>query len=94
LIAMDLRTDRTSNICDTLFGRLSARGLMSVEILRLIKDVLNIVGNGGNFTVASINKELGRLGWRERVMDEISFELITFILENEYDYEVKRILLH
>jgi hypothetical protein len=27
-------------------------------------------------------------------MDETSFELITFILENEYDYEVKRKLLH
>ncbi len=93
-MVMDLKADRTSNICDTLFGRLSARGLMSVEILRLIKDVLNIVGDGGNFTVASINKELERLGWRERIMDETSFELITFILENEYDYEVKRILLH
>ncbi len=91
---MDQKAERTSNICDTLFGRLSARGLMSFEILRLIKDVLNIVGDGGNFTVASVNKELVRLGWRERIMDETSFELITFILENEYEYEVKRILLH
>jgi hypothetical protein len=93
-LGVEFRRDRTGNICDTLFGRLSARGLMSVEILRLIKDVLNIVRDGGNFTVASINKELERLGWRERVMDETSFELITFILENEYDYEVKRILLN
>jgi len=91
---MQLKKDRTSNICDTLFGRLSARGLMSVEITRLIKDVFNIVRDGGDFTVASINQELGRLGWRERVMDVTSFELITFILENEYDYEVKRHLLH
>jgi len=91
---MEFRRDRTSNICDTLFGRLSARGLISVEILRLIKDVFNIIHDGGNFTVASINKELERLGWREQVMDETSFELITFILENEYDYEVKRHILH
>jgi len=91
---MEFRTDRTSNLCDTLFVRLSARGLLSVEIPRLIKDVCNIVRDGGNFTVASINRELERLGWRERVMDETSFELITFILEKEYDYEVKRHLLH
>jgi len=91
---MELRRDRNQNICDTLFGRLSARGLLSVEILRLIKDVFNIVRDGGNFTVVSINQELARLGWRERVMDETSFELITFILENEYDYEVKRHTLH
>ena len=93
-MVMDLKADRNSNICDTLFGRLTARGLMSVEILRLIKDVFNIVRDGGNFTVASINMELERLGWRDRVMDETSFELIIFILENEYDYEVKRHLLH
>jgi len=91
---MEFRRDRNQNICDTLFGRLSARGLMSVEILRLIKDVFNIVRDGGDFTVASINQELEFLGWRERIMDVTSFELITFILENEYDYEVKRHLLH
>ena len=91
---MEFRKERNRNICYTLFGRLAARGLLSVEILRLIKDVFNIVRDGGNFTIVSINQELERLGWRERVMDETSFELITFILENEYDYEVKRHLLH
>ncbi len=91
---MEFRRDRNSNICDTLFGRLTARGLMSVEVPRVIKDVFDIVRDGGDFTVASINQELELLGWRERIMDETSFELITFILENEYDYEVKRHLLH
>jgi hypothetical protein len=91
---MEFSRERNRNICDTLFGRLTARGLMSVEILRLIKDVLNIVRDGGDFTAASINHELERLGWREQVMDETSFELIIFILENEYDYEVKRKQLH
>ena len=91
---MEFRRDRNQNICDILFGRLSDRGLLSIEIPRLIKDVLNIVRDGGNFTVSLINQELERLGWREQVMDETSFELITFILENEYDYEVKRHLLH
>ena len=91
---MELSRERNRNICDTLFGRLTSRGLMSVEILRLIKDVLNIIRDGGDFTVASINRELECLGWREQVMDETSFGLIIFILENEYDYEVKRKQLH
>jgi hypothetical protein len=91
---MEFSRDRNQNICDTLFGRLSAQGLLSVEILSLIEDVFNIVRDGGYFTVASINHELERLGWREQVMDETSFKLITFILENEYDYEVKSYLLH
>jgi len=91
---MELSRERNRNICDTLFRRLTSRGLMSVEILRLIKDVLNIIRDGGDFTVASINRELERLGWREQVMDETSFGLIIFILENEYDYEVKRKQLH
>jgi len=91
---MEFRKDRNRNICDTLFGRLSARGLLSVEIPKLITDVFNIVCDGGNFTVSLINQELESLGWRARVMDETSFELITFILENEYDYEVRRHLLH
>ena len=93
-MVMDIKAERNRNVCDTLFGRLTARGLMSVEIPRLIKDVFNIVRDGGNFTVASINMELEHLGWRERVMDETSFKLIIFILENEYDYEVKRHSLH
>jgi len=79
-----------SNICDTLFGRLSDRGLMPVEIRRFIKDGFNIIRYGGNSTMASVNKELERLGWTERIMDEISFELIVFLLENEYDQEVKK----
>ena len=93
-MVMDLKADRNSNICDTLFGRLTAQGLMSGEIPSLVRDVFNIIRDGGNFTVASINMELERLGWRKRIMDEISFELIIFILENEYDYEVKRHTLH
>ena len=94
LLGMDFRRDVNQNICDALFGRLSARGLVSVEIPRLITDVFKIVCDGGNFTVDSINQELEFLGWREQVMDVTSFELITFILENEYDYEVMKHLLH
>jgi len=50
-----MQRGKSTIICDTLFGRLSARGLMPVEIPSLIKDVFNIVGDGGNFSVTSVN---------------------------------------
>ena len=91
---MQSKRDENTNIYDALFGRLSFRGLTPVEIPRLIKDVHDIVGDGGQFTVASINRTLERLGWRKNTMDAFSFELIVFLLENEYDYEVERHMLH
>jgi hypothetical protein len=91
---MHLNTNKDRNICNVLFGRLSAQGLMPVEIPRLIGDVCNIVRDGGDFTLHSINRQLMRLGWQEHIMDQICFELILYILENEYDYEVKKHTLH
>jgi len=67
---------------------------MPVEVSILIKDVFNIIHDGGDFTVTSVNRELEGLGWGERIMDEVSFELIIFLLENEYDYEVQEHTLH
>ncbi len=83
-----------TDVFETLFERLSSRGLMPVEIPRIIKDVFNIIRDGGDFTVASMNQALENLGWRRRAMDEISFELIIFLFENECDYEVERHNLH
>ena len=91
---MQSKRDENSNICDALFGRLFSRGLTPTEIPRLIKDVYNIIGNGGHFTVTSVNQGLKRLGLRGKIMDAIGFELIVFLLENEYDYEVERHTLH
>lgn len=91
---MHYKEDTTITVYDILFRRLSDRGLMSCEIPRVIKDVCNIVSDGGNFTVPFINRKLERLGWREHMMDETSFELIIYVLENEYGFEVKRHLLH
>jgi hypothetical protein len=91
---MQPERDENIKISDALFGRLSSRGLTPIEIPRLIKDVYNIIGNGGHFTVASVNKDLKRLGWSERTMDTICFELIVFLLENEGDYQVERHMLH
>lgn len=80
--------ENTVNICTTLFWRLSSFGLCSEEINKLVKDVFNLLRDGGCFTVSFINYELQRMGWKEDVMDEYSFELIIFLLENEFDYNV------
>jgi hypothetical protein len=91
---MQPNSDENSSIFDALFGRLSSRGLMPVEILRLIKDVYSIIGEGGYFTVDSVNRCLNRLGWSENAMDIITFELIVSLLENGDDHRVERHTLH
>jgi hypothetical protein len=86
--------ENTVNICATLFWRLSSHGLSSEEINRLVKDVFNLLRDGGSFTVAFVNYELQRLGWKKQVMDESCFELIIFLLENEFDYTVNTHVIH
>ncbi|MBU1169990.1 MAG: hypothetical protein KKD44_10550 [Proteobacteria bacterium] len=86
--------ENTVNICATLFWRLSSHGLTADEINRLVKDVFNLLRDGGSFTVAFVNYELQQLGWIRPVMDESSFELIIFLLENEFDYVVNTHVTH
>lgn len=86
--------ENTVNICTTLFWRLSSFGLCPDEINKLVKDVFNLLRDGGSFTVSFVNYELQRMGWKEDVMDECSFELIIFLLENEFDYNVNTHVLH
>lgn len=91
---MELKKNNTDDIFDTLFQRLLALGLMPVEIPRLIKDVFNIVSDGEDYTVAYINQELERVGWRTQIIDEFNFELVIFLLENKYEFEVIKQTLH
>jgi hypothetical protein len=91
---MQLKREDIKEIYSTLFGRLSDRGMMPAEITRLIEDVFNIIRGGGNFTVSSINQALVCLGWGDQIMDEISFELIIFLMETEHEYEVKKYIIH
>lgn len=86
--------ENTVNICATLFWRLSSHGLSPDEINRLVRDVFNMLRDGGSFTVAFVNYELQELGWSSPVMDENSFELIIFLLENEFDYIVNTHVIH
>jgi len=81
-------------IVDLLMYKLSNKGLTPVEIPRLVKDVLNIVSDGGEFTTDIINRKLRRLGWNEEIVDQFTFELIIALLENKEEYEVKITTIH
>ncbi len=85
---MLLENESSINICTSLFWRLSSKGLESLEINRLVKDVFNLLKDGGSFTIAFVNYELTQLGWADGIMDEPCFEHIVLLLENEFDYKV------
>jgi hypothetical protein len=86
--------ENTVNICTTLFWRLSSIGLSPEDVNKVVKDVFNLLRDGGSFTVSFVNYELERIGWKKDIMDEFSFELIIFLLENEFDYNVNTHVLH
>lgn len=90
----DIARENTANVCATLFWRLSGKGLQPPEINSIVKDVFNLLRDGGSFTVAYINYELEGMGWPIAVMDEYTFELIIFLLETEFDYTVNTHIIH
>jgi hypothetical protein len=81
-------------IVQYLLGRLSDKGLIPEEIPRLIEDVLNMVADGGYFTIEDINQRLQTLGWEEPIMDSVTFELILSLVERKGEYEIRRYKLH
>jgi hypothetical protein len=81
-------------IIDVLLHKLCDKGLTPVEIPRLVKDVLYLIGDGGYYTVDDVNRHLSRLGWHEKIMDGVIFELILWMLENDGLFEVTTHTLH
>jgi hypothetical protein len=67
--------------------RLSEKGLLPVEISRIIKDVINIIRDGGESTLTLVNEELETLGWRRHLLDFLSFEVIRSFPEGSYPTE-------
>jgi hypothetical protein len=59
-----------------LLYKLSNRGLTPLQIPRLVKDVMNIVSVGGEFTAGMMNSKLEALGWDREMVDPFTFELI------------------
>lgn len=82
---------RTLNakVVPVLVQRLYKKGLMPIEVKRLGRDILNIIGDGGFYSAAILNRKLERLGWEKNIVDNYIFELIVYYLECEGTYNVE-----
>lgn len=80
-------------IVNLLLHKLLHKGLTPVEVPRLVKDVLMVVGEGGGSTNGAINRRLESLGWDKEIVDRCTFELILALLENDGECEITRPLL-
>jgi hypothetical protein len=75
---------------DDLFQRFKDKGFMPVEISGLVKDVFNIIGNSGCSTIITIDQELEEFGWGIGIMDYVTHELITSLIEDNSSTDVER----
>lgn len=89
-----LENNNTVDICSTLFWHLADQGLEPSEVNQLVKDVFNVLRDGGVFTVGYINGELEKKGWVDKPVDDYIVELILAILEKEFKYSVSSHTVH
>jgi hypothetical protein len=82
------------NIRNMISGRLKNRGLASIEITRLIKDVDNVTGSVWYFTIANVKYALERLGWERNLLDNYTLELIFLYLDDQAVMGLKRPVVH
>ena len=78
-----------TRMCTSLLCRLAVKGYSPEEINRMVKDVFNVVREGGSFTVSIINTEMEGLGWPPSVIDEVTFEMMVKLFESELGFSVK-----
>ena len=78
------------SVLPVLCRRFFDKGLMPIEIIRLTKEILNVIGDGGIYNAGILNKKLERLGWKKNIVDNYIFELLLYYLECEgaYNFEV------
>ncbi|WP_300668079.1 hypothetical protein [Desulfoluna sp.] len=77
-----------TRMCTSLLLRLAAKGYSSGEINRMVKDVFEVIRDGGSFTVAIVNTEMEGLGWPPSVFDESTFDMIVGLFESELGFSV------
>ena len=70
------------NRLDDLFLRFETKGFMPIEIPGLIKDVLNISGNGEYYTLNAVNQEMEALGWGIEIVDDVTYELVISMVQD------------
>ena len=73
-----------------LFQRFKTKGFMPVEISGLVKDVFNIIGNSEYSAITTIDQELEDLGWGIGIMDNVTHELVTSLIEDNSSADVER----
>jgi len=56
-------------VLPVLYRRFYNKGLMPIEIKRLTRDILNIIGYGGFYNTDILNQKLERLGWRKNIVN-------------------------
>jgi hypothetical protein len=78
-----------TRVLPVLCRRFYSKGLMPIEIKRLTRDILNIIGHGGFYNADIINQKLERLGWGKNIVDNYIFELLLYYLESEGTYKVE-----
>jgi hypothetical protein len=66
--------------------KLKDRGLVPLEINRLIKDVANVMSSGKYCTPVCVKQNLERLGWEGYVLDNYILELIFLFLNDQKLY--------
>jgi len=83
-----------SKIIDMINMRLKEKGLVTVEINRLSKDVFNVIGGKRYFTTTSVKQALETLGWEGHILDNYVLELIFLLLTDEGGFETYRYTVH
>ncbi|MFZ0448220.1 MAG: hypothetical protein WAL98_03175 [Desulfatiglandaceae bacterium] len=81
-------------IIDSILHKLTGKGLIVVEIPRLIRDVLNIVSDEIVSSAADVNRRLEELGWEKGILDGHTFEQILYLLEQRGENGVMAHRLH
>ena len=71
-----------SKIMDMISVRLEDRGLVPMEINRLVKDVSNVIDRQRYITLYSVKQGIQTLGWEEHILDNHILELIFMFLDD------------
>ncbi|MFW6148163.1 MAG: hypothetical protein ACOC6B_07220 [Thermodesulfobacteriota bacterium] len=77
-------------IVDVLLRKLAQKGVYPDEVPWLVRDALTAVAETGNRVLNTVNRRLALLGWDEEILDEVTFELIIYLVE-EGDEQSSRV---
>ena len=70
-----------SALMETISIRLGDKGLVPLEIDRLVKDVSNIIYDKQELPIVSLKQTLAILGWEEHILDNHTLWLILSFLK-------------